>query len=415
MTRCNDAVPGTAGYSAAVRLQAPDRYVFVVTALAHGGTLSVMREFWARLERRGRVEVVSHGPDSVSVDPPVTVTRGRFGGPMRFPAIWVYLVRTFAACYRAAAGPGRIVLLPQDSVATGAAAGLAGRLRRQPVLLMEHGSAIAVASDYFWSERLSMPRLRDRLTKPLLRASVWLLHRICLRLVNGVLTAGAESEAQLARLGVPASRMSRYHFPVDLEHFAPADSQRRREARVRFALEPDAVLLVSVSRLTPEKGVDLVIDALASLPESLRPRLAVAGGGPLRDALERRAAHARVPVTFVGELDRDGVATLLSAADVFVYAGRQGANTPYAVLEAMAAGLAVIATTEPAVHAEMLADGRGRAVPPGDMEALAAAIAEFGSPERRAEAGLGARGYVERWHAPEVLDRELETAIGRIG
>jgi glycosyltransferase involved in cell wall biosynthesis len=108
------------------------------------------------------------------------------------------------------------------------------------------------------------------------------------------------------------------------------------------------------------------------------------------------------------------VAVLLATADLFVYAGRQGANTPYAVLEAMAAGVAVVATTEPAVHGEMLAEARGIAVPPNDVASMAAAISRLAaSTELRAEVGRNARAYIERWHAPEVLDRELEAVIGR--
>ena len=402
-----------AGYSAAVSRTAPVRYVFVTTALARGGTLSVMREFWQRLERRGRVEIISHGPDSVAVDPPVTVTGGRFGGPMRFPAIWIYALRTLGAAVRAARRPGPAVLLPQDSLATGAAVAIAGRMTGTPVLLMEHGSAIAVASDYFWRERLRMPRLRDRLTKPLLRASVWLLHRICLRLVDRVLVAGTESEAQLERLGVDPARMRRYHFPVDLERYRPADAGSRAAARTAFGLDPEGVVLASVSRLTPEKGLDVVVAALAGMPPRERPLLVLAGEGPQRAALETAARDAGVGTRFVGELAPDRVAELLAAADLFVYAGRQGANTPYAVLEAMAAGLAVVATTEPEVHREMLAEGRGIAVPPDDAARLADAIGRLAaSEELRAEAGRLARAYVERWHAPEVLDRELEAIIG---
>lgn len=392
----------------------PVRYVFVVTALARGGTLSVMREFWARLSKSGRIEVISHGPDSVAIDEPVTTTAGRFGGPMRFPAIWIYAWRTFRASLRAAHSEGRTVLLPQDSLATGAAVALAGRLAGAPVLLMEHGSAIAVASDYFWRERLGMPRLRDRLTKPLLRASVWLLHRLCLRFVDHVLTAGAESEDQLRRLGVDPSRMTRYHFPVDLERYRPAGATGRADARAALGLGAGELVLASVSRLTPEKGIDLVIAALASLPAEERPFLVLGGAGPQRASLEAEASKAEVRARFMGELSPEQVAELLAAADLFVYAGRQGANTPYAVLEAMASGLAVVATTEPAVHGEMLADGRGIAVPPNDPASMADAIRRLAaSSELRAEVGRNARAYIERWHAPEVLDRELEAVIGR--
>lgn len=390
------------------------RYVFVVTALAPGGTLSVMRQFWLRLERRGRVEVISHGPPGAPIPYPLTVTGGRFGGPLRFPAIWIYAFRTFRAALRTARRRSPTVLVPQDSLATGAAVGLAGWLTGTPVLLMEHGTAVAVASDYFWRERIRTPRLRDRLTKPLLRVSVGLLHRLSLRTADRVLVAGEESEQQLRRMGVRAERMDRYHFAVDLERFRPSDPERRRAARARWALAGSEPVLVSVSRLAPEKGLDLVVDALAGLPEADRPLLVLAGDGPEREALAARAVRAGVAARFLGAIDDAAdVASVLAAADLFVYAGRQGTNTPYAVLEAMAAGLAVIASTEPAVHAAMLADGRGEAVPAGNVEALRAAVDRFvATPRLRDEAGRRAREYVERHHAPSVLDRELALIFG---
>jgi glycosyltransferase involved in cell wall biosynthesis len=80
----------------------------------------------------------------------------------------------------------------------------------------------------------------------------------------------------------------------------------------------------------------------------------------------------------------------------------------------MAAGVGVVATTEPAIHAEMLAERRGIAVPPNDPASMATAIGRLAaSRELRADFGRNARTYIERWHAPEVLDRELEAVIGR--
>lgn len=390
------------------------RYVFVVTALAPGGTLSVMRQFWSRLERSGRVELISHGPLRVSVPHPVDVTGGRFGGPLRFPAVWIYAFRTFRAALRAARRPGPAVLLPQDSLATGAAVGLAGWLTGTPVLLMEHGTAVAILSDYFWRERIRTPRRRDRLTRPLLRVSVGVLHRLCLRTADRVLVAGDESERQLLSLGVAPERIDRYHFPVDLGRFRPSGADRRERARARWGLGSADHVVVSVGRLTPEKGLDLVIDALGGLAAGARPLLVLAGDGPERASLVRQAERAGVATRFVGALEHAAdVAELLAAADQFVYAGRQGANTPYAVLEAMAAGLAVVASTEPAVHGPMLADGRGIAVPAGDAVALRAAVARFAAaPELRAESGQRARAYVEQHHAPAVLDRELAAIFG---
>ena len=393
------------------------RYVFVVTALAPGGTLSVMRQFWSRLERTGRVEVISHAPVRTPIPHPVTVTGGRFGGPLRFPAVWIYAIRTFRAALRAARRPGPTVLLPQDSLATGAAVGLAGWMTGTPVLLMEHGTAVAIASDYFWRERIRTPRLRDRLTKPLLRGSVALLHRLSLRTADRVLVAGDESEERLRRMGVRPEKVARYHFPVDLERFRPAGPERREAARTRWSLASTDQVLVSVSRLAPEKGLDLVVDAVGGLRSPECPLLVLAGDGPEREALAERASRAGVATRFVGALDDPSdVAELLAAADIFVYAGRQGTNTPYAVLEAMAAGLAVVASTEPAVHGPMLAEGRGIAVPPADVGALRAALDRLlAAPRLRAECGRRARAYVEEHHAPSVLDAELAAVFGTDG
>ena len=386
----------------------PRRHVFLVTAVAEGGTLSVMRQFWTRLMPLGPVEVVSHGPDRVEVPVPSTTVGGRYGGPMRFPAIWVYLARMVVAAVRAARRAGPAVLLPQDSLATGAAAAIAGRLTRTPVLLMEHGSAIAIRTEYYWGTRIVMTRRRDRWTKPLLRASVHLLHGLCVRLVDLALVAGDESEAALRTAGMSPRRIRRYHFPVEIDRFRPARPGEQEALRAELGLPPDIRVLASVSRLTHEKGLDLVIDALAMLPANERPMLVVGGDGPMRSALEAEATTRGVPAQFVGSLDRGAVARLLRAADAFVYAGRQGANTPYAVLEAMASGLAVIATTEPVAHLAMLAGGRGYAVPPEDSAAMTAAVRQVVHDPGAARAcGRLARDYVEAHHAPAVLDREL--------
>lgn len=393
----------------------PRRHVFLVTAVAPGGTLSVMRQFWTRLARSGPVEVVSHGPDRVAIPVASTVVGGRYGGPMRFPGVWVYLVRMVVAAVRAARGPGPAVLFPQDSLATGAAAAIAGRLTRTPVLLMEHGSAIAVGSEYYWSRRIVMTRRRDRWTKPLLRASVRLLHHLCVRLVDLALVAGDESEAALRSAGMPARRIRRYHFPVEIDRFRPAQPGEKAQLRAELGISPGIRVVASVSRLTHEKGLDLLIDALAALPTNERPMLVAAGDGPMRPALEAAATTRDVSARFPGDLDRDAVARLLRASDAFVYAGRQGANTPYAVLEAMASGLPVIATTEPVAHLAMLADGRGHAIPPDDTVAMTSALGQvIRDPDGARDSGLRARRYVESHHAPATLDRELHEIMASL-
>jgi phosphatidyl-myo-inositol dimannoside synthase len=143
--------------------------------------------------------------------------------------------------------------------------------------------------------------------------------------------------------------------------------------------------------------------------------LLVAGDGPLRRSLERDAAEAGVDGSFVGSLDPADVASVMHAADVFAYAGLRGANTPFAVLEAMTSGLPVVATSAPAVHRAMLADGRGTAIEPGDRDALRIAIlAYLLDPAAAAAAGAAARDYVAENHAPAQVGEAVEALMERL-
>ncbi len=136
-------------------------------------------------------------------------------------------------------------------------------------------------------------------------------------------------------------------------------------------------VLVAAGRLTRQKGIDLLLEALAALPGRLADLvLLVAGEGPERAALERRAERLRLGerVRFLGE--RRDLAALLAAANGFVLPSR-GEGSPYALLEAMALGVPVVAAEVGGV-AEMLGGGTcGALVPAGDRAALGAGIAQL--------------------------------------
>ena len=137
--------------------------------------------------------------------------------------------------------------------------------------------------------------------------------------------------------------------------------------------------LVYVGRLSPEKGVDRLLGALGRLAAAAQPlhaTLVVAGDGPERPALERLvdALGLRDRVRFAGQLDRAALGAAVSAADVCVQPSlTEGFSKAW--LDAMALGLPVIASDVGAARAVIGADGeRGWIVPPGDVDALAAAI-----------------------------------------
>jgi glycosyltransferase involved in cell wall biosynthesis len=386
----------------------------MVWAVAPGGTLSVLRDWVPRLAERGDVSIVTLGPNRASLGVPTVELGGRWSHPLRFPYLMGYVARMALAATRRARGSGRTVLVPQDALATGAAAALASMTTGARVAVMEHGSAEAIETDRFWRERRHQGSA-SRLREWPLRATLGLLHRLVVRRMDVALVAGDEALATYRSRGVPADRLLRYRFGIDLDRFHPPSEDERAAARRRWAVGDRGVILTA-GRLAPEKGLPDLIAVIGSLPAELRPMLLVAGEGPLRDTLERAAEAAGVDASFVGSLDPAGVASVAHAADVFAYAGLRGANTPFAVLEAMASGLPVVATAAPAVHRRMLADGRGSAVDPGDRDAIRAAIeAYLREPAAGRAAGAAARRYVVEHHAPAQVDAAVDALIKRLG
>lgn len=164
--------------------------------------------------------------------------------------------------------------------------------------------------------------------------------------------------------------------------------------------------VLSVGRLVPEKGTDVVIAACATAGRSL----VIAGRGPERSALQNQAAALGADVRFTGFVGRDELSALYREASVVVLASwREG--LPNVVLEAMAFGRPVIATPVGGVP-DLIHDGvNGLLVPAGDPAALAAALdrlaADPATAERIATAG---RATAERNSWQRVQSR-FESAL----
>jgi glycosyltransferase involved in cell wall biosynthesis len=158
--------------------------------------------------------------------------------------------------------------------------------------------------------------------------------------------------------------------------------------------------LVFAGRLSPEKGVDVLIEALAELPAEVT--LDVAGDGPERPKLER-LADTRTPgrVRFHGRLPRQQLHELVRASSVSVVPSRWHENQPMAVLESFACGVPVV-TTDLGGLPELVEDGvDGLTVPPNKPIALASALAELTTEQHRAFAmGRAGRTKVEQRYDP---------------
>jgi glycosyltransferase involved in cell wall biosynthesis len=159
----------------------------------------------------------------------------------------------------------------------------------------------------------------------------------------------------------------------------------------RFAAEPGGGQgFLFLGRLAPEKGIDVLLRALRQVPGA---RLRIAGEGPLRESLERQAGElAPGRVRFLGRLGREEVARELQGADALVLPSVCLEVAPFAILEAAAAAVPVVASAVGGVP-EWVEDGRtGLLVPPAEVEPLAAALAQMAAgAARRRELGEAAR------------------------
>jgi glycosyltransferase involved in cell wall biosynthesis len=226
----------------------------------------------------------------------------------------------------------------------------------------------------------------------------------------GVLAAVSEGVAADLRRRHPVAAARVHVVPngVDPERFrSPAPQRAGRPFTVGF-----------LGTLKPWHGLDVLVDAFARLRRTVPDaRLLVVGDGPERGALEAglAARGAGTAARLTGSVAPDLVPQLLARMDVAVapYPPQPAFYfSPLKVVEAMAAGLPVVASRVGQIQ-ELVADGRtGRLVPPGDAAALAAALAELAArPERRAELGAAARRTVlatRTWDA--VVARVLELA-----
>jgi glycosyltransferase involved in cell wall biosynthesis len=173
---------------------------------------------------------------------------------------------------------------------------------------------------------------------------------------------------------------------------------------------PGGQEVLAVGRLVEKKGFDVLIDAVAQLPDV---RARIVGDGPLRAALERQAAHggAAGRIEFCGSLPPAGVREALERADVLampcVVAGDGDRDSmPVVVKEAMAMELLVAASDEVGLP-ECVRAPWGMLAAPGDAAGLAAALRALlaQSPAQRASAGRAARAWVA-----EHADVGAETA-----
>lgn len=229
-------------------------------------------------------------------------------------------------------------------------------------------------------------------------APLRLERRIALRRADALWPVSEDTARRLREVQGIDGRAIRV-LPNGLDPFWPDDTTSTADG-----------YLLAVGRLQPEsptKGIDLVIEALARLPD--RPPLVIAGDGPDRARLEALAARLGVEARFAGPIGDAALFELYRGARAFVLpSSREGFGLVY--LEAMSFGLPCVAANAGGAP-EVVRDGEtGVIVPPGDVDAVAAAIRRVLGPEG-AVMGAAGRARVEREFLYPAYEARVHAAI----
>lgn len=282
-------------------------------------------------------------------------------------------------------------------IPNGPPVGLVARLAARPLVVSLHGS------DIFLAER----------KVPIGRGARAVFHQAA-----AVTACSPDLAERAGRLGARPNHTTTIPYGVDPARFRPATPTERATIRRELGLHEGERLVLAGGRLVHKKGLDVAIDAFASaaVREAGPARLVIFGYGDLQETLIAQAAHLGLTerVLFAGRVERDRLATLFGAADLFLlpsvhdHAGNVD-GLPNTLLEAMASGLPIAASNVVGVPT-VIADGvHGLLVPERDADALSAAIATLlRDPARAVALGTAARARVEReltW--PQIAHRYL--------
>ena len=258
---------------------------------------------------------------------------------------------------------------------------LTQRARRRPILLREEQTLLA-----------PRPRWKQAIKS------------LALPLILGRASAvyiGSENRRWLERFGFPEERLFSAPYCVDSERLQLAGSLHSdpEALRKRFGIEGDDPVILSVSRLAPEKQPLELLDAFVRVRRIQRCVLLIVGAGELEKAMRVRVEREAIPdVKFAGFLNQTDIAAAYCVADVFVLFSRY---EPWGLVvnEAMHLGLPVVASDRVGAAADLVEEGRtGYVVRYRDIQALADRLSELiADPQLRQRLGSAAREHASGW------------------
>jgi phosphatidylinositol alpha-1,6-mannosyltransferase len=355
-----------------------------------GGIQTYLWELWRRLPPDSFTVIAPDQPGADGWDrtQPFDVVRMR--GPLLVPG------RTLARAINAVVARHHSGLVLLDPVAH--TAPLVGRLD-VPYGVVVHGAEVVIPA--------SMPVVQLAVRRSLRNAAV--------------VVAAGDYPARAAELaaGRPVPTVN---IPpgVDVERFVPVGPARRAEIRQRYGVDPDAPLIVSVSRLVPRKGMDTLIAAAARLAvRHPGVEVLIAGQGRDRSRLAGLIDSVGAPVRLVDRVDGADLPDFYAMADVFAmlcrnrWGGLEQEGFGIVFLEAAACGVPQVAGNSGGAGDAVVDGTTGVLVDhPRDLDDVVDALdGVLADPHRRAAMGLAARDRAVNALNHDVLAARLHDAI----
>jgi len=244
-----------------------------------------------------------------------------------------------------------------------------------------------------------------------LRAAKHVALRLLFAQASAFLAIGTRNREFYRAWGVPDERIFLVPYTVDNESFAEHTRPyraERRALRAELGIPPDAVVILFAAKLIEEKRPFFLLQAYDQLRDCRNSALLMVGDGALRPQLEEFVRDRHLPrVHFLGFCNQSEMSKYYALSDVFVrpdgiYIGDWGLT----VNEAMACGLAVVATDLIAASRDLVRDGEnGLLVKFGDITDLAGALRSLvTNPARCAAMGRRSEEIISRWSYDQCIE-----------
>lgn len=265
---------------------------------------------------------------------------------------------------------------------------LSGLSRRVPWVVYHHGYTKPTKTQEFYNR----------------------LDRLSLRKARALITVTPAFVLELEAAGVPRERISIVANSIRTNWAANAAPEEIEALRGQIS-SASAQIVLAVGRLSKEKAHADLIEALALLRDT-PAHLVLVGDGPERTALECLAAIRQVPLTMTGQIS--DVAPHFALADVFVLPSHTE-GSPNVLLEAMAAGLPIVATEVGGIPDAVTAGEQALLVPSSQPDVMAAAIRSLLTDRELARRlGTSALGRVSAQFSPEARVRTIAQIYQRV-